>query len=90
MVDQFVVGGFYRVHSGRGTDENLNSPGAQYARLDFETNCHTPDCTGQPGDPPNRFYTYGVIARLAALAAAVEVQELVAAANAPEVRAANE
>src|SRR5712691_3393174 len=33
MLDQFVVGGFYRVHSGRGIDENLNSPGAKYAPL---------------------------------------------------------
>jgi glutamate--cysteine ligase len=89
MVGEFVVGGFYRVHTGRGVDENLNSPGAQYAPLAFETDCHTPDCGGKPGDPPNRFYTYGVIARLAALAAAVEVEELVAAASAPEARAAN-
>ncbi len=89
MMDQFVVGGFYRVHTGRGTDENLNSPGAQYAPLAFETDCHTPDCDGKPGDPPNRFYTYGVVARLAELAAAIEVEELVAAASAPEARAAN-
>ena len=89
MMDQFVVGGFYRVHTGRGIDENLNSPGAQYAPLAFETNCHTPDCAGKPGDPPNRFYTYGVIARLANLAAAVEVEELVERESALEVRAAN-
>jgi glutamate--cysteine ligase len=90
MMDQFVVGGFYRVHTDRGIDENLNSPGARYAPLAFETDCHTPDCGGKPGDPPNRFYTYGVVARLAALAAAIEVEELVAAANAPQARAANE
>jgi glutamate--cysteine ligase len=89
MVDPFVVGGFYRVHTERGIDENLNSPGARYAPLAFETNCHTPDCTGKPGDPPNRFYTYGVVARLAALAAAVEVEELVAAAAEPAARAAS-
>jgi glutamate--cysteine ligase len=89
MIDQFVVGGFYRVHTGRGIDENLNSPGAQYAPLAFETDCHTPDCGGKPGDPPNRFYTYGVVARLANLAAAVEVEELVERESAPEVRAAN-
>ena len=48
-------------------------------------------------DPPfDQEYYYatllldGVVARLAALAAAIEVQELVAAANVPEVRAANE
>jgi len=88
MVDTFVVGGFYRVHTERGIDENLNSPGARYAPLAFETNCHTPDCAGKPGDPPNRFYTYGVVARLAALAAAVEVEELVASAAEPAARAA--
>ena len=89
MMDQFVVGGFYRVHTERGIDENLNSPGARYAPLAFETDCHTPDCAGKPGDPPNRFYTYGVVARLAMLAAAVEVEELVERASALEVRAAN-
>jgi glutamate--cysteine ligase len=89
MVDQFVVGGFYRVHTERGIDENLNSPGAKFVPLAFETNCHTPDCLGKPGDPPNRFYTYGVVARLANLAAAIEVEELVERESAPEVRAAN-
>jgi len=88
MMDQFVVGGFYRVHTERGVDENLNSPGAQYAPLAFETDCHTPDCAGKAGDPPNRFYTYGVIARLANLAAAIEVEELVANGSALEARAA--
>lgn len=89
MIDQFVVGGFYRVHTERGIDENLNSPGAKYVPLAFETNCHTPDSAGKPGDPPNRFYTYGVVARLANLAAAIEIEELVQSANAPEVKAAN-
>ncbi|HSN21687.1 MAG TPA: glutamate--cysteine ligase [Usitatibacter sp.] len=89
MMDQFVVGGFYRVHTERGIDENLNSPGARYAPLAFETDCHTPDCGGKPGDPPNRFYTYGVVARLAALAAAIEIEELVASVSAPQARAAN-
>ena len=27
MIDRFVVGGFYRVHTARGKDENLNAPG---------------------------------------------------------------
>jgi glutamate--cysteine ligase len=89
MMDQFVVGGFYRVHTERGIDENLNSPGAKFVPLAFETNCHTPDCTGKPGDPPNRFYTYGVVARLANLAAAIEVEELVERDAALEVKAAN-
>ena len=74
MIDHFVVGGFYRVHTGRGQDENLNAPGSHFEPLAFETDCHTPDCYGKPGDPPNRFYTYGVIARLAMLAAAYELE----------------
>jgi glutamate--cysteine ligase len=89
MVDQFVVGGFYRVHNARGIDENLNSPGAEFKPLAFETDCQSPDCGGKPGDPPNRFYTYGVVARLAMLAAAVEVEELVGRDGALEARAAN-
>jgi glutamate--cysteine ligase len=76
MIDQFVVGGFYRVHTSRGKDENLNAPGMSFVPLAFETDCHSPDCAGAPGDPPNRFYTYGVIARLAMLAASVEIARM--------------
>jgi glutamate--cysteine ligase len=89
MIDQFVVGGFYRVHTERGIDENLNSPGAEFKPLAFETDCQSPDCGGKPGDPPNRFYTYGVVARLAMLAAALEVRDLVERDGALEVKAAN-
>jgi glutamate--cysteine ligase len=89
MVDQFVVGGFYRVHTERGIDENLNSPGAQFKPLAFETDCHSPDCSGAPGDTPNRFYTYGVVARLAMLAAAAEIRQLTTHDAALGVKAAN-
>jgi glutamate--cysteine ligase len=76
MIDQFVVGGFYRVNTDRGIDENLNSRGMTFSPLAFETDCHTPDCAGAPDAPPNRFYTYGVVARLAMLAAAKELEQL--------------
>ena len=76
MIDHFVVGGFYRVHTTRGIDENLNSPGMHFVPLAFETDCQTPDCAGKPGTPPNRFYTYGVIGRLAMLAAARELEAM--------------
>lgn len=76
MIDQFVVGGFYRINTDRGVDENLNSRGMSFVPLAFETDCHTPDCSGMPDAPPNRFYTYGVVARLAMLAAAKELQKL--------------
>ena len=74
MIDHFVVGGFYRVHTGRGTDENLNSPGMHFVPLAFESPCSLPDPT-KPGCVPNRFYVYGVVARLALLAAAVELEQ---------------
>ena len=81
MIDRFVVGGFYRVHAARGRDENLNAPGAQFVPLAFESPC-IPDLRGPAGCPPNRFYAYGVVARLAQLAAAIEVGQLEAEAPA--------
>lgn len=75
MMDHFVIGGFYRVHTGRGVDENLNAPGSHFVPLAFEKPCTLPDCAGAPDAPPNRFYAYGVVARLALLAAAIELQE---------------
>ena len=75
MMDHFVVGGFYRVHTGRGVDENLNSPGMHFVPLAFESPCSLPDVSGAPDAAPNRFYAYGVVARLALLAAAIELEE---------------
>jgi glutamate--cysteine ligase len=73
MIDQHVVGGFYRVHTGRGPDENLNAPGMHFEPLAFVEPCNTPDCAQAPDAAPNRFYAYGVVARLALLAAAREM-----------------
>lgn len=75
MMDHFVIGGFYRVHTERGVDENLNAPGSHFVPLAFEKPCTLPDCAGAPDAAPNRFYAYGVVARLALLAAAIELQE---------------
>jgi glutamate--cysteine ligase len=74
MIDRFVVGGFYRVHSGRGKDENLNAPGMHFEPLAFETSCSLPDHEQNPDAAPNRFYAYGVVARLAQLAASLELE----------------
>ena len=74
MIDRFVVGGFYRVNNGRGIDENLNAPGMHFEPLAFKTSCSLPDCCQKPDAPPNRFYVYGVVARLAQLAAALEIE----------------
>lgn len=75
MIDHFVIGGFYRVHTSRDADENLNAPGAHFVPLAFEKPCTLPDCADAPDSVPNRFYAYGVIARLALLAASVELEE---------------
>lgn len=73
MIGPFVVGGFYRVHQGRGIDENLNAPGMHFEPLAFAQACNMPCDELAVADCPNRFYAYGVIARLAALAAAREI-----------------
>jgi glutamate--cysteine ligase len=74
MIDRFVVGGFYRVNKERGRDENLNSPGATFRPLPFATSCTMPDCEQAPEAAANRFYSYGVVGRLAALAASLELE----------------
>ena len=76
MIDRYVVGGFYRVHAERGVDENLNSPGAHFVPLAFAHQHALPDLQAKPGTAaPNRFYMYGVVARLALLAASIELEK---------------
>jgi glutamate--cysteine ligase len=72
LFGQRVVGGFYRVHKDRGVDENLNSPGMHFEPLAFVTTCHKP-CEKNVDQCQNRFYAYGVVARLSMLAAAREM-----------------
>jgi glutamate--cysteine ligase len=75
MMDRYVVGGFYRIHAHRGVDENLNAPGSGYVPLAFEHSTHLPQPGIKPGASlPNRFYMYGVVARLAMLAASYELE----------------
>jgi glutamate--cysteine ligase len=75
MIDRYVVGGFYRVHAERGIDENLNAPGASFVPLAFAESNQLPRPGAKPGaSAPNRFYMYGVLGRLAMLAAAYELE----------------
>jgi glutamate--cysteine ligase len=75
MMDRYVVGGFYRVHADRGMDENLCSPGSRYVPLAFAEGAELPQPGLKPGaSAPNRFYMYGVIGRLAMLAASYELE----------------
>lgn len=75
LMDRYVVGGFYRVHAERGIDENLNAPGASFVPLAFAESTRLPQPGHKPGaSAPNRFYMYGVIGRLAMLAASYELE----------------
>jgi glutamate--cysteine ligase len=75
MIDRYVVGGFYRVNAQRGIDENLNAPGASFVPLAFAESNQLPKPGAKPGiSAPNRFYMYGVIARLAMVAASYELE----------------
>jgi glutamate--cysteine ligase len=73
MIGRHVIGGFYRVHKNRGPDENLNAPGMNFQPLAFAQSCQTPCKNNET--PANRFYAYGVVARLALLAAGREISE---------------
>ena len=75
LIGNQVVGGFYRVHAERGAQENLNTPGMTFAPLAFDE-CCMPPARGAEDKHCNRFYSYGVIARLAVLATAAEAREV--------------
>ncbi len=74
MVDHYVVGGFYRMHAKKTATDNLNSPGMSFEPLAFAEACNMPDKDLAEDAGPNRFYAYGVIGRLALLAAAREIK----------------
>jgi glutamate--cysteine ligase len=76
MIDHYVVGGFYRVHTERGQDQNLNAPGMQFVPLAFKDTCLQPQFDSSGDCAQNRFYVYGVVARLALLAASLEIEQL--------------
>ena len=72
-IDHYVIGGFYRVHTSKDKNENLNSPGMEFFPTPFEPSCLMPYQVRDCNDPPNLFYVYGVIARLSLLAASRDI-----------------
>ncbi|MCE1250221.1 MAG: glutamate--cysteine ligase, partial [Comamonadaceae bacterium] len=59
----------------RGDEDNLNAPGAAFVPLAFAQGGQLPQPGVRPGaSAPNRFYMYGVVARLAMLAASYELE----------------
>ncbi len=75
LIDRYVVGGWYRVHASLAGDAPLTALGARYVPLAFAESHRLPRRGEKPGaSAPNRFYMYGVVARLALLAAAYELE----------------
>jgi glutamate--cysteine ligase len=72
MIDRFVVGGFYRTNHAALDEQNLNTPDMSCEPLSFisERALDTTDLNVRH----NRFYQYGVVARLGMLAAANELE----------------
>ena len=75
MMDRYVVGGYYRVHAQQADHQGMTGPGASFLPLAFDQSNHLPQPGVRPGaSSPNRFYMYGVIARLGMLAASYELE----------------
>lgn len=72
---QCVVGGFYRIHKDRAVDESLNAPGMHFEPIAFAKPCDQPCADKDPDACENRFYTYGIVAKLSMLAAAREMRD---------------
>ena len=71
-----LVGGFYRLHDGKSNSENLNSPGMTFLPIPFKDACINPNDSETIYSDTNKFYIYGVIARLAILAASKELYNI--------------
>ncbi len=67
LFERQVVGGFYRINTDTST---TCSEGSEYITLDFAN-------TPPENRNPNRFYMYGVLARLAMLAVSLEMENAV-------------
>ena len=72
----FLIGGFYRAHDNKANNENLNSPGMIFHPIPLNDICISPDISLPVDSQINKYYVYGVIARLAILAAAKEIFNL--------------
>lgn len=66
------VGGFFRTNSQRGNEDNLNSQGMVFRKM-----CMSDlRALDESGEVPDLEIVYGTIARLSALAAGLEIQEI--------------
>ena len=72
----YLIGGFYRTHENKKNNESLNSPGMIFQPIPLNDICISPELSQTIDSQTNRYYVYGVIARLAILAAAKELFNL--------------
>jgi glutamate--cysteine ligase len=81
MIDSSVIGGFYRVHPDKNSDDNLNSVGAKFVPLTYSHNCtaantkYTNSKNIKQSCTSSIFYINSVIARLSSLAASYELRD---------------
>lgn len=76
LFGECVIGGFYRIHHNKGVDENLNAPGMHFKPMAFSYACNEPCKNKETESCENRYYAYGVIARLSMLAASYEMKDI--------------
>jgi glutamate--cysteine ligase len=75
QIDNNLVGGFYRLHTGKGSRENLNSPGGmEFLKMCPHLDKYGKDCGIEHN--LNIFDIYRILARIAGVAAAREMTEL--------------
>lgn len=75
MMDRYVVGGFYRVHINASNQGVAEPVGQGFVPLPFAQDGQLTQPGAKPGaSAPNRFYMYGVVGRLAMLAASYELE----------------
>ncbi len=75
QIDNNLIGGFYRYHTGKNSRENLNSPGG----MGFQKLCPRLDKYGLDcgiAHNLNIFDIYRILARIASIAAGMEILEL--------------
>ena len=74
VCDNVPIGAFYRVHPEKNEAGILNAPGMKFFPIPVKIPCSLPDLNDLHSDcSRNRIYTYGVIARVAALASSEEI-----------------
>ena len=73
MIDRYVIGGYYRMVAG-AAEMDPGAPAAGCVPLAFDGPSHLPHAAKPGASAPNRFYMYGVIARVALVAASYELE----------------